>query len=228
MNKNVTFAAFTILLFAGFAGYFIYANLTAETEFAATPLLSETEELSANTSEEAVFVLEEVEKEEKTEENKGSLPDIPDLDRRVDIPSSIPSAQREEMTDKINDILALLKQDPDLFNEWLDLGLLRKSVEDYEGARQAWEYASVIRPKNSLSFSNLGVLYGYYLGKPILAEKNYLKAIENSPKLPYLYVQVADFYAEVLSDPEKARAILKRGISEIPGDEMLKIALDGI
>lgn len=167
-----------------------------------------------------------------TEEVKNTSVSIlvktPNLDRQVYIPASVPSAQKEEISNKIKEITALLNQDANLFNEWLDLGSLRKSIEDYEGAREAWEYASAIRPKNSLSFTNLATLYGYYLQSPILAEKNYMKAIENDPALPYLYMRAADFYIEVLDDSQKAKMILQKGVQTIPEDEGLKAALENL
>ncbi|MDP3726129.1 MAG: hypothetical protein Q8R36_02940 [bacterium] len=153
---------------------------------------------------------------------------IPNLARPAQVPASTPEAQKNEITNKINIITALLRADPNLFNEWLDLGLLRKSIEDYEGAKEAWEYASLLRPKNSLSFSNLGMLYGYYIKNPLLGEKNHLKAIENDSKLPYLYMQVADFYMEVLNQPARAREILQKGLQMIPGDDGLENALNNL
>ena len=153
---------------------------------------------------------------------------VPNLDRQIIVPASIPAQIKENTVKEIERLKALLKQDSNLFNEWLDLGMLYKSFDDYEGAREAWEYASVIRPVNSLSFGNLGVLYGYYLKNPVLAEKNYLKAIENDPKLPYLYGQTADFYLEVALNPVKARSILEKGLKAIPGDEGLLAALASI
>lgn len=97
--------------------------------------------------------------------------------------------------------------------QWIDLGLKRKAEEDYEGARDAWQKAVEIDPNSSVSFRNLGVIYGYYLNDPQKAEKNFLISIEKDPQLAYLYVTLYDFYRDVLRDPEKAKSVLQKGIS---------------
>ncbi len=226
MNKNNIRIALSVFILVGFIGYFIYIDLTAENDFVAVPVL--TEEQLTDISEEKPSTTEFVEEYVENGDNAVVLLNVPNLDKEIIVPDSYSTEQKKEITNKIKDITAFLKQDPNLFNEWLDLGLFRKSIEDYEGAREAWEYASTIRPENSLSFGNLGVLYGYYLQNPTLAEKNYLKALENDPKLPYLYIRTADFYIEVMDNTEKARAVFERGVLEIPGDETLKMARENL
>ena len=234
MSKKNVLGILATLVFAAVAGYFIYANVAGTDSVAVGGV-----EQGGGTSAETVSSAEQksgdspvvaiVSKREKeaTETAVVSLA-VPDLNREIVISGTYSDEQKEKISSQINDLSTLLKQDPSLFNEWLDLGLHRKVIEDYEGAREAWEYASAIRPQNSLSYSNLGVLYGYYLGNAALAEKNYLKALENDPKLPYLYAQAADFYLEVMNNKEKARNILEKGLKEVPGDEALKAALGNI
>ncbi|MBI2108889.1 MAG: hypothetical protein HYT93_01755 [Parcubacteria group bacterium] len=232
-EKQHVYIAFLVLILASFVGYIIYTDVAVKNNIAKSPTLNEVEgsnmdEVQEKNIPEGVLV-EVPQNTTATEDGKMALTTpVPDLDRQIVIPDSTHPSQKDEIISKISALVVLLKQDASLFNEWIDLGLRRKSIEDYEGARQAWEYASVIRPNNSISFGNLGALYGYYLGNPILAEKNYLKAIENDSKLPYLYVQTADFYLEVLKDVEKAKEILKKGLIAVPGDEALKLALDAI
>ena len=158
---------------------------------------------------------------------KPSIP-VPNLERPIKIPENTPIKIKEQTLAEISRIMGLLKQDSNLFNEWSDLGLVMKSIDDYVWARDAWEYAVFLRPKDSLVFTNLANLYGYYLKEPEKAEKNYLKSIENDPKLPYLYVRAAFFYLEVLNDNEKARNIIEKGLQNIPGDDELEEALSEI
>lgn len=220
-------AMFGTLVFVGVFAYISFFPSEQEKK-AAEPLEiivgTENQDLQGVT----VQVLEE--KDDKTPQPSvfASPVTLPDLQRPVQFPASVHPQFREGMKSKIDSIVALLQQDSNLLDEWISLGLLRKSIEDYEGAREAWEYASAIRPKNSVSFGNLAMLYGYYLQDPILAEKNYLQSIENDPKFPYLYVQAADFYLEVLNHPEKAREILQKGLKEIPEEPSFKAILERI
>lgn len=218
IDKKNQYIIVGVALVAVFVGYVIYADFTKEK--LATPLEFEEEMIVEENKPQVELIAE------KTPINnaKKEIP-VPDLDRQVVIPNSILSSQKQVIIERIHTLAGLLRENNQSFNEWIDLGIERKGIEDYEGARQAWEYASAIRPQNSLSFNNLAVLYGYYLQNPVLAEKNYLKAIENDSKLPYLYMQTADFYLEVLKNTEKAREILEKGLVEIPGDEALKAAL---
>jgi tetratricopeptide (TPR) repeat protein len=144
---------------------------------------------------------------------------IPDLDREINIPSNVPESIAKSARSKIKELSAALKKNPDLFNLWMDLGSYRKAIGDYEAARDIWEYASAIRPKNSISFGNLGSLYALYLRDYEKAEFNFLKAIENDPHAVYLYYKAFEFYRDFMKDKDKARAIIERGIEANPSSK---------
>ncbi|MBI4118353.1 MAG: hypothetical protein HY455_02375 [Parcubacteria group bacterium] len=221
-SNKLILIALTALVLVVPVGYFVYTTITKQQIPTAT-----TQNVDGEDVQEGGIVGENTDKAPGIKDNTTQVATIaiPNLDRSFAMPASMSTPAKVEMASKINALVTSLKQDPTLFNVWVDLGLFLKEIEDYEGALEAWEYASAIRPNNSLSFGNLGVLYGYYLKNPVMAEKNYLKAIENDPKLPYLYTQTADFYLEVMKAPEKARAILKKGVAEIPGETGLQTAL---
>lgn len=140
---------------------------------------------------------------------------VPNLDRPIVFSAgSFTDKVIQDITAQIKEATANLKQNSGLFNDWMDLGLARKSIGDYEGAREIWEYAGLLRPKNSLSFSNLAVLYGYYLQNNTQAEKNFLQAIENEPLNPYHYLKVIDFYKEAMNDEAKVQHIRDKAASQ--------------
>ena len=146
----------------------------------------------------------------------------PNLDQEIVFGPDVPEGEKETTRGQVKILTDTLKADPNLFNEWMDLGILLKSAGDYERARQVWEYAGAIRPENSLSFANLGTLYGYYLKNPIKAEANLLHAVENEPRFLDLYARMTDFYLEVMNDKEKALQFLERAIAQYPEGEDLK------
>jgi len=105
---------------------------------------------------------------------------IPDLDRQIMFGEGFSDEKKAIIIKDIKKLSEELKENSDLFNNWIALGLQRKEIDDYEGARQAWEYASMIRPADSVSLANLGNLYHYYLKDYAKSEENLLKAIENN------------------------------------------------
>lgn len=141
---------------------------------------------------------------------------LPNLDREIKITATIDDNAQKIAISKIKDLSAQLKKDSDNLENWLVLGVYRKTIGDLEGAREVWEYASAIRPENSISFNNLGELYAYYLKDNKKAEENYAKAIENDPSAIYIYRNFFDFYRYVAKDPTKARALLEKGIAANP------------
>jgi len=87
-----------------------------------------------------------------------------------------------------------LQNNPDDFNSWVTLGILKKTVNDFEGARDIFIYAGQIRPKSSPPFANLADLYANFLDEPLKAEENIKKAIENDPNEINYYFILADIY----------------------------------
>ena len=147
---------------------------------------------------------------------------VPDLNRPVVFSAGFTEEEKESITSNIEALIGILKEDNNRFNEWKALGLLLKSTGDYEGAKAVWEYAGAIRPMQSLTFANLGTLYGYYLNDPLRAETNLLHAIENEPRALDLYARMTDFYLEVAKSKEKALGFLDRSIAKYPDWEDLK------
>ncbi|OGZ09189.1 MAG: hypothetical protein A3D67_01630 [Candidatus Lloydbacteria bacterium RIFCSPHIGHO2_02_FULL_51_22] len=141
---------------------------------------------------------------------------VPDLNRPLVFPGGYAAERAAQVTEQVVTIVAILKASDNRFNEWMDLAMLRKSIEDYDGAREIWEYVGAIRPGNSLSFANLGMLYGYYLNNPLKAEANLLHAIENEPRFFDFYTRMTDFYIEVTHDKNKSIDFLDRSIQKYP------------
>lgn len=101
-------------------------------------------------------------------------------------------------------------------DDWIAVGVIKKSFNDYEGARDAWEYAGVLYPANGLSFANLGNLYGFYLHDNAKAELNLKKAIANDPYQTSYYLGLADFYKNVyVAKKSETPKILLEGMSII-------------
>lgn len=143
-------------------------------------------------------------------------PPTPSLDRPINITANLPDQTKKLAREKIAYLVGELKANPDFFAAWLDLGLYRKLIGDFEGARETWEYAGVIRPLNFISFGNLGGLYAYDLKDPAKSEANFLKALENGPEEVQLYEKLYEVYRFMIKNEDRARAILEKGIAANP------------
>ena len=119
---------------------------------------------------------------------------MPDLGEEIKITAEMDDARKEQLINEINQTREDLKANSDSLQDWLQYGILLKSVGDYEGARDAWEYASSIRPQNSISFHNLGDLYHHNLKDYKKSEENYLMALENKPAQTFTCQNLYELY----------------------------------
>jgi hypothetical protein len=216
---NAIFSLAMVALVAGAAGYYIYRDIPAKDPMhrsgkGDSETIVTSVDVGAN-------VVGGVEFEEGTEgvrvpSTGEGLPPPPSVDYPLVFYGSFPADVQARMTRTIQDLRDIVRDDPNQFNSWLDLGLQYKAIEDYEGAKGAWEYASLIRPKNDISFLNLGNLYGYHLRDVKKAEKNYLMSIENNTTPLQPYYQLAEFYRQIVKDEKKVQEVLDLGLKNNP------------
>ena len=127
-------------------------------------------------------------------------------------------AQKKELYAALAMQARAVAQSPSYFNGWIQIGILKKTIGDFEGARDAWEYAGAIEPANSLSFANLGELYWRYLHEYGAAEKNLKTAIAHKPDDLQTYVTLAELYHYSLTEKaDLAPQALLDGIAANPG-----------
>lgn len=134
--------------------------------------------------------------------------------------------QRDVLKQRLADHAGSIDVNPDVLDPWLQAGLIKKMIGDFEGARDAWEYASLIRPNNFVSFKNLGELYWHYLPDYPRAEENFRKAIENEPRFIDSYVSLSELYRySYLEKQSLAEMPLLDGIRVSPDSKDLTIYL---
>lgn len=125
--------------------------------------------------------------------------------------------QRDVLRQRLSDHAGSIDVNPDSLDPWLQAGVIKKVIGDFEGARDAWEYASLIRPRNFVSFKNLGELYWHYLPDYPRAEVNLFRAIENEPAFVDSYISLSDMYRYSWKEKaDLADDILLQGIEKNP------------
>lgn len=173
--------------------------------------------IGVTTSGDGQYVIEQV----PLDEGRTPLPPAPNIDRATVFSATISADVKKVLEEKIAELKSVLKKDPTLFASWIELGTYHKIAGDFEGAKIYWQYAGVLGPNNFVSFANLGDLYAYYLKDVAMAERMYLKAIENAPRQTSLYISLATVYKDVSKDMDKAKKIIERGLSVAPQDKSL-------
>lgn len=150
---------------------------------------------------------------------------IPSLDRPITFPAGFPDEAKKIMSDKISATAAALKKDAQRYDDWLNLGIFRKQIDDFEGARQIWEFLTTTNPDKPIPFANLANLYAFDLKNPALAEENFIKALAKGPKEMFVWRQAYEFYRYVRKDDAKAKDMLQKGIAQTNSPD-LKYLLD--
>jgi len=211
IKKNIILIIVAIIII-GVAGWFIYKDFLATKNKSMSEVgLPSLEKSTSTSTTKTVFVAK----------------DIPDLDKKIIVKENLSLEQRQKLLSDIHDTRKRLKEDHDILQDWLQLGLLYKALEDYEGAKEAWEFAALIRPNSGVAFHNLGDLYHFYLPNYSLSEKNYLKSIENSPNMIITYQKLHELYIYSYKEKEYlADDILKQGLKANPGNEYLQSLLE--
>ncbi len=199
-------------------------------QFRARPLNIPREGLSQS---EAVKILPDqaVKDAETKSKQTDALADIlakPLPDAEPILARAIPLGADESIVSEIKKLIPLIRGNYDFRDGGINLGIYREKIKDYDGAAEAWEYASAIRPFDPVPLINLGDLYGYYVHDNQKAEEYFLKAIEAKPNEAYSYYRAYEFYMDI-SETVKAKSVLERGIAADPaGSGDLKAALSNL
>lgn len=121
--------------------------------------------------------------------------------------------------------VALLRKEPDSFNDWLSLGNDKKMVGDYSGAKDIYVYSGILRPLNSISFANLGDLEMNFLHDNSAAEAAYLTAVKNAGSDDPSPIRnlIGLYHALGKSDQEKST--IEEAITLFPKDDSFLVLM---
>lgn len=214
-KKNIVYIAVLILLLGG-VGFYIYTDTKKR-----GGTTQENISTTATSSDEPGYTITPI-----PVENPAVGVKAPALNRQVVFKGDISLEAKSILANNIARLTASLKGDTTRFGDWLELGIQYKIAGDYEGAKEAWEYASALSPNNYVSFSNLGDLYTNYLKNYPKAEENFKISIKNKSDYIGGYRALHELYR--YSYKEKANLapqILKEGLSKNPKSTDLMVLL---
>ncbi len=217
LNKNI--AIMVVFILASGLGLYIYQDMRGKNNDVSQN--SSTTPLITNSGIQATgdYTLEQVSIE------KTKIP-TPNLNRPLTFSTDLPPEAKKILADNTKRLIDILKSDSSQFNAWLDLGSYRKQSGDYEGAREAWEYAAIIAPESYVPWNNLGDLYANYLKDYPKAEENFKKSIQKKSDYINGYRALYELYH--YSYKEKASLapqVLKDGLSKNPKSTDLMVLL---
>ncbi len=153
-----------------------------------------------------------------------SFDSYPSLDRSFTIPASFPADAVQIMRSNINEVVGRLKEDRKDISEWISLAVLLKTIDDYLGAAEIWEFLGRELPTNTVTFANLGSLYHLHLKDYPKSELNFRKAIENNRTNPALYLGLHELYKySYKTETGLAQDVLKEGLQHITDNTDLLI-----
>ena len=148
------------------------------------------------------------------------------ISRPISVKIQISDSSRKNALAKLDELVKLIKGKYDYANAWYDLGAYRMVIGDYDGAIDAYKFVVLIRPSDYVGYANLGDIYMNYLKNYILAEENFLKAIQNNPAYISGYVELAALYENYFKDGrQKAEDLFLLGIKRNTENLYLKVHL---
>jgi tetratricopeptide (TPR) repeat protein len=101
-----------------------------------------------------------------------------------------------------------------------------KTLGDYEGARDVWEYVKALAPNDVIAWNNLGDLYHFYLKEYAKSEENWKKTIALKPDYIQGYSGLVDLYKYSFKEKlSETPVVLKQGIVKNPDAIDLQVML---
>lgn len=179
---------------------------------------------------------ENLEVGESTEQSGYTIERLPDAPGATPIPTpslsravpqtggDIDGAAREQAVKNLASLTQSLSSNGDNFNGWLQLGVYRALLGDYQGAREAWEYVTKRYPQDWQAFLNLGNLFVTHITNYALAETNLKTSIQLKKDNPETYRALYSVYQKQ-GKAKEATAILEEGIRAVPQAVDLSILL---
>lgn len=150
----------------------------------------------------------------------------PKLNRIIIMPERFSSEAVVILENNIKTLISQLNEDPNSYQAWSDLANQYKTIDDFDGAIEIWEYLSISAEGETISKINLGNLYHYELKEFEKSESAFKDALVINKKIIEAYTGLHELYKySYKQDTTLATDILLEGLEKNPNNIDLLIAL---
>ncbi len=143
----------------------------------------------------------------------------------ITIPADLDDATRARLQTDIDDKKKMYAEKPDIWETWIAIGGLKYSLNDYDGAIEAYKKSLAITPNNILGLRNIAEVYRLGIKDYKQAASYYRLAIKNNFSDPDLYIQLAQISQYQLKDNSAAEKTIMEGMVKLGNDRSLLGAL---
>ena len=146
----------------------------------------------------------------------------PSYERPLTFGDDLSAEVQAALTNQYERTVAILRENPQSFEAWNNLAILRKMTRDYEGAEIVWQYLARLYTESTIPFTNLGVLYMDFLTDYAKAEASFRQSIRNDTHDINAYRQLVSLYTTYgYKSTSTALILIEEGLDENPGNETL-------
>ena len=125
----------------------------------------------------------------------------------------------EKSLEELNLQYQKIKEDDHVYIRWINIGILKKRLNDLEGAEESWQTAIAYNPDQSLAFGNLADLYLFNLGEYEKAEEYYLKVLNMRSDNYAYYIGLATLYRYNMTEKSNLiEELILKGAEANPGE----------
>lgn len=151
---------------------------------------------------------------------------LPNLDREIQFSDSVPGDVQVLITDKVNTLKAILRDTPTDAGAWFDLAVYYHNANDYEGAREIWEFLVMVVPGDTTAYENLAKLYHFSLQDFAQSESYFKQSLAIDSESLSAYLGLFDLYRYSYKTETSAAAdIMNQAIVQFPEKLDLVLAL---
>lgn len=128
---------------------------------------------------------------------------------------------------QFDEAVKYIVKNPSDYVGWTVAGNMKKSANDYYGARDVYlQGLKNVPAKNTdVLLSNLADLYYHFIKDYEVAEEYYLRAIEIKPMNLQNYIELSIMYRVEFKDQDKAIGVIKKGLENNQNNKELMIHL---